>query len=166
MDRLIEWLPDHIPAGDETSIVHGDFRLENVILHRSEPRVLAVLDWELSTLGHPLADLAYTALTWHLPANLFGGMAALDLGSLGIPTEREFLESYCARAGRAGIDEATWHYCVAYNLFRVAAIAQGITRRAIDGNAASAAAEEVGRTARPVADLGWAVVERITAKRR
>jgi aminoglycoside phosphotransferase (APT) family kinase protein len=166
MDRLIHWLPDHIPAGDETSIVHGDFRLENLILHHSEPRVLAVLDWELSTLGHPLADLAYTALSWHLPANLFGGMAALDLGSLGIPTESEFVKTYCARTGRTGIDEDTWRYCVAYNLFRVAAIAQGIARRALDGNAASAAAQEVGRTARPIADLGWAVVERITAARR
>jgi len=166
MDRLIHWLPDHIPASDETSMVHGDFRLENLILHHREQRVLAVLDWELSTLGHPLADLAYTALSWHLPANLFGGMAALDLGSLGIPTESEFVKKYCARAGRTGIDEDTWRYCVAYNLFRVAAIAQGIAKRAMDGNAASTAAEEVGRTARPIADLGWAVVERITATRR
>jgi len=166
MDRLIEWLPENIPAGDETSIVHGDFRLENLILHPTEPRAIAVLDWELSTLGHPLADLAYFALSWHLPPDLFGGLKGLDVQSLGIPTEREFLDAYCRRTARSDIDAATWNYCIAYNLFRVAAIAQGITKRALDGNASNTKAMEVGRTARPVAELAWALVQEINRNKR
>ena len=137
MDRLIEWLPAHIPAGDETSIVHGDYRLDNTIFHPSEPRILAVLDWELSTLGHPLADFAYHCMSWHIAPGKFRGIAGLDHAALGIPGEREYVERYCRRTGRKGIDPSTWDYYMAYNLFRIAAITQGIAKRVVDGTAAS-----------------------------
>jgi aminoglycoside phosphotransferase (APT) family kinase protein len=161
MDRLIEWLPAHIPAGDETSIVHGDYRLDNTIFHPSEPRILAVLDWELSTLGHPLADFAYHCMSWHIAPGKFRGIAGLDHAALGIPGEREYVERYCRRTGRKGIDPSTWDYYMAYNLFRIAAITQGIAKRVVDGTAASEYAREAGSRTRPLAELGWAQVERI-----
>jgi aminoglycoside phosphotransferase (APT) family kinase protein len=161
MNRLIEWLPKNIPAGDETCVVHGDFRLDNTIFHPSEPRILAVLDWELSTLGHPLADFAYHCMSWHIAPGKFRGIAGLDLQTLGIPSEREYVERYCKRTGRKGIDPSTWDYYMAYNLFRIAAIHQGIAKRVVDGTAASEYAREVGSRTRPLAELGWAQVERI-----
>jgi len=161
MDHLIEWLPAHIPPGDETSIVHGDFRLDNTIFHPSEPRILAVLDWELSTLGHPLADFAYHCMSWHIAPGKFRGIAGLDHAALGIPGEREYVERYCRRTGRKGIDPSTWDYYMAYNLFRIAAITQGIAKRVVDGTAASEYAKEAGSRTRPLAELGWAQVERI-----
>jgi aminoglycoside phosphotransferase (APT) family kinase protein len=161
MDRLIEWLPLHIPAGDETSIVHGDFRLDNTIFHPREPHILAVLDWELSTLGHPLADFAYHCMSWHIAPGKFRGIAGLDLEALGIPTERQYVDQYCKRTGRAGIDPSTWDYYMAYNLFRIAAITQGIAKRVVDGTAASEYAREAGSRTRPLAELGWAQVEKI-----
>jgi aminoglycoside phosphotransferase (APT) family kinase protein len=161
MDRLIEWLPANIPAGDETSIVHGDYRLDNTIFHPSEPRILAVLDWELSTLGHPLADFAYHCMSWHIAPGKFRGIAGLDHAALGIPSEREYVASYCRRTGRPGIDASTWDYYMAYNLFRIAAITQGIAKRVVDGTAASEYAREAGSRTRPLAELGWAQVERI-----
>jgi len=161
MDRLIEWLPAHIPVGDETSIVHGDYRLDNTIFHPSEPRILAVLDWELSTLGHPLADFAYHCMSWHIAPGKFRGIAGLDHAALGIPSEREYVERYCRRTGRKGIDPSTWDYYMAYNLFRIAAITQGIAKRVVDGTAASEYAREAGSRTRPLAELGWAQVERI-----
>ncbi len=164
MDRLIEWLPAHIPPGDETCIVHGDFRLDNLIFHPTEPRILAVLDWELSTLGHPLADFAYLAMSWHIPSATFRGIAELDLDALGIPAERDYVAAYCRRTGRELVPEAQWDFYIAYNLFRIAAILQGIAKRALDGNAASPEAVETGRRARPLAELGWAKVERILAR--
>jgi len=164
MDNLIEWLPKNIPAGDETVVVHGDYRLDNTIFHPSEPRILAVLDWELSTLGHPLADFAYHAMSWHIPPGGFRGIAGLDHAALGIPTEHEYVDLYCKRTGRDAIDPATWEYYTAYNLFRLAAILQGIAKRVLDGTAASAHAADSGKRAPLLAELGWKQVEK-TLKR-
>jgi len=159
MDRLIDWLPAHVPAGDETAIVHGDLRLDNMIIHPSEPRVVALLDWELSTLGHPLADLSYHVMTWRLTPEQFRGMAGKDLAALGIPSEADYVAAYCARVGRAPIAPAAWVFHLAFSMFRLAAILQGIGRRAEDGTAASAQAVETGRKARPIAEAAWHQVE-------
>ena len=161
MDNLIAWLPKNIPAGDETSIVHGDFRLDNTIFHPTEPKVLAVLDWELSTLGHPLADFSYHCMAWHIAPGKFRGIAGLDLDQLGIPSERQYVEMYCARTGRKGIDPSIWDYYMAYNLFRMAGILQGIAKRVLDGTAASTHAAEAGSRAPLLAELGWKQVEKI-----
>ena len=161
MDRLIEWLPRHVPAGEQTSIVHGDFRLDNLIFDPQQPRVLAVIDWELATLGHPLVDFAYHCMAWRIPAGVFRGLADLDLAALGVPGETEYVQSYCRRTGRDAVPATDWEYYMAYNLFRLAAIAQGITARALQGNASSARALEVGRSTRPLADLAWRQVERL-----
>ncbi|MCC6533561.1 MAG: phosphotransferase [Burkholderiales bacterium] len=159
MDKLIAWLPDNIPAGDETTIVHGDFRIDNLIFHPSEPRVLAVLDWELSTLGHPLADFAYHLMAWRLGPGQFRGMNGVDFAALGIPTEAQYVALYCRRSGRGGIDNIDFY--LAYNMFRLAAILQGIAKRALEGTAANAQAVETGRRARPTAEAGWALAERM-----
>jgi aminoglycoside phosphotransferase (APT) family kinase protein len=159
MDRLIEWLPKNIPAGDETSIVHGDYRLDNMVFHATEPRVLAVLDWELSTLGHPMADFSYHMMAWRLSAAEFRGLRGCDLASLGIPEERAYRDRYLERTGLAPPSEADWTFCMAYNMFRAAAIFQGVMARALAGNAASAIAMETGRRARPMAELGWRQIE-------
>jgi aminoglycoside phosphotransferase (APT) family kinase protein len=162
MDRLIEWLPRNIPPGDATTIVHGDYRLDNVIFHPSEPRVLAVLDWELSTLGHPMADFAYHMMTWRLSPDQFRGLSGCDLESLGIPTEEEYLAMYLRRVGiSAKPDPKAWSFYMAYNKFRMAGILQGVMARALAGNAASAQGLETGRRARPMAESGWAEVERM-----
>jgi aminoglycoside phosphotransferase (APT) family kinase protein len=153
MDALIAWLPENIPAGDETTVVHGDNRMDNLIFHPREPRILAVLDWELSTLGHPLADFSYHCMSWHIPPGQFRGIAGLDLAALGIPSESQIIASYCARTGRGEIEH--WDFYLAYNLFRIAAILQGVMKRALEGTAASAQALEAGRRARPLAELGW-----------
>ena len=162
MDKLIDWLPKHIPAGDETSIVHGDYRLDNLIFHPSEPRILAILDWELSTLGHPLADFAYHCMAWHVPPSAFRGLAGLDLDALGIPDFNTYVARYCERTGRAGIDN--FEYYLAYNLFRMAGILQGIMKRVVDGTAASEQALAMGKAARPLAELGWKVAEKLINK--
>lgn len=161
MDRLIEWLPGALPPGEETRIVHGDYRIDNVIFHPREPRILAVIDWELSTLGHPLADFAYHAMAWRLSPGEFRGLLGHDLAALGIPAEDEYVRSYCRRTGREAIGH--WDYYLAYNMFRLAAILQGVMARALQGNAASASALEAGRRARPMAEAGWRQVERILA---
>ena len=161
MEHLIAWLPGNIPPGDETVIVHGDYRLDNTIFHASEPKILAVLDWELSTLGHPLADFAYHCMSWHIPPGKFRGIAGLDYGALGIPSEREYVEMYCKRTGREGIPESDWDFYMAYNLFRIAAILQGIAKRVVDGTAASSHAAETGDRAKIMADLGWQQAEKI-----
>lgn len=153
MERLIEWLPQHVPAADETSIVHGDYRIDNVVFHPTEPRILAVLDWELSTLGHPLADFAYHCMTWRVTPEEFRGLKGYDLASLGIPDEAAYVAAYCARTGRRELPE--WDYYMAFNMFRMAAILQGILARARQGNATSPQAEETGRRARPMAEAGW-----------
>ena len=161
MDRLIAWLPENIPAGDETTIVHGDYRLDNMIFHPREPRVLAVLDWELCTLGHPLGDFSYHCMSWRIPNQLFRGLGGLDLKALGIPTEEEYVAAYCRRTGREGIDN--WAFYMAYNMFRLAAIAQGIVGRVRDGTAASAQAGEMKARVRPLAEMGWAEAEKVIA---
>jgi aminoglycoside phosphotransferase (APT) family kinase protein len=153
MDRLIEWLPENVPPGDETTIVHGDYRMDNLVFHPSEPRILAILDWELSTLGHPLADFSYHCMSWHIPPGKFRGIAGLDLAALGIPGEAQYVAAYCARTGRKGIEH--WDFYLAYNLFRIAAILQGIMKRALEGTAASVEARDAGSRARPLAELGW-----------
>lgn len=161
MDRLIEWLPTHIPAmaQDETlvSIVHGDYRLDNLMFHPDEPQVLAVLDWELSTLGHPLADFSYHCMSWHIPPGMFRGIAGLDIDALGIPSEQEYIQLYCERTGfttpQALLND--WNFYLAYNLFRLAAILQGIAKRVEDGTASSAQARQSGAGARPMAELAW-----------
>ena len=155
MDRLIEWLPAHMPASEETRIFHGDLRIDNMIFHPTEPRILAVLDWELSTLGHPLADFAYHALPWRLTADQFRGMADKDILALGIPSEAAYLRSYGAATGRH-VDPAEYEFCMAYGMFRLAAILQGILKRSIEGTAASTTAEATGRQARVIAEVAWA----------
>ncbi len=159
MDRLIEWLPQHIPADEETSIVHGDFRLDNVIFHPSEPKILAVLDWELSTLGHPLVDLAYLCMRYHLSADQFRGLAGLDVVALGIPSEAQCVADYCRLRGRAPVAPGAWTYYLAFNMFRLTGILQGVLARAIQGNASSATALEAGRRARPLAEQAWTLVQ-------
>jgi aminoglycoside phosphotransferase (APT) family kinase protein len=165
MDRLITWLPANIPPGDETTIVHGDYRLDNMIFHPTEPRVLAVLDWELSTLGHPLADFAYHCMSWQIPAGVFRGLGGLDLDALGIPQVPEYVALYCKATGRPAIDPDHWDFYTAYNLFRGAAILQGIMGRVKDGTAASKQALEAGRAAKPMAELAWQQVEKILARK-
>jgi aminoglycoside phosphotransferase (APT) family kinase protein len=168
MDRLITWLPANIPAGpdsDQTSIVHGDFRLDNLIFHPAEPRIVAVLDWELSTLGHPLADFSYHCMTWHIPAGMFRGLMGLKLAELGIPAEAEYVAQYCKATGRGPIPPDHWDFYMAYNLFRIAGIAQGIVGRVREGTAASKQAESMGRIVQPLAELGWAQVEKILGRR-
>lgn len=161
MDNLIDWLPAHVPPGEETCIVHGDYRIDNVIFHPQEPRILAVLDWELSTLGHPLADFAYHCMVWRVLPGVFRGLAGTDLPALGIPTEAEYVAAYCRRTGREGIESRDWEYYIAYNLFRLAAILQGVLARALQGNAASSEALDTGRGARALAELAWGQVERL-----
>ena len=161
MDNLIAWLPANIPPGDETRIVHGDYRIDNVIFDPVEPRIRAVIDWELCTLGHPLADFGYHCMVWRIPPGIFRGLSGVDLPSLGIPTEREYVATYCRRTGRDGIAERDWEYYMAYNMFRIAAIVQGVMARALQGNASSAEAMQTGRAARPLAELAWSQVERL-----
>jgi len=159
MDALIAWLPANIPAGDETRVVHGDYRLDNMIFHPTEPRILAILDWELSTLGHPLADFSYHCMSWRIPPGAFRGIGGLDLPSLGIPTEAAYVAAYCGRTGRERIDH--WDFYIAYNMFRLSAILQGIMKRALDGTAASEQALDAGKRARPLAEMGWALASRL-----
>ena len=161
MENLIAWLPAHIPSGGETSLVHGDFRLDNMIFHATEPRVIAVLDWELSTLGHPLADFSYHMLAWRLRPDEYRGMGGLDLADLGIPDEKNYVAAYCKRTGRQAIEPLHWEFFLAYNMFRLASIRQGILRRALDGNASDPNAEAVGRRAGDLADAAWRIVERM-----
>jgi aminoglycoside phosphotransferase (APT) family kinase protein len=158
MDRLREWLPQHLPPGEETSIVHGDFRLDNVIFHASEPRVLAVLDWELSTLGHPLSDFAYQVMAWRLTPKEFRGLKGFDLAALGIPDEAAYVDAYCRRTGRTAIPH--WEFYLIFNMFRIAAILHGVLSRALQGNAASQNAIEQGSKARLVADVAWSMAQR------
>ena len=166
MDRLMEWLPAHIPAGarDESvvSIVHGDYRLDNLMFHPTEPRVLAVLDWELSTLGHPLADFSYHCMAWHIPPGAFRGIGGLDVQSLGIPSEDEYIRRYCARTGLTTPDalKADWNFYLAYNMFRIAAILQGIAKRVEAGTASSAQAVSSGAGAKPLAQLAWSFAQK------
>jgi aminoglycoside phosphotransferase (APT) family kinase protein len=158
MHRLIEWLPAHLPRETHDSegraaVVHGDYRLDNLIFHPTEPRVLAVLDWELSTLGDPIADFAYHVMAWHVGPQLFRGIAGLDTAALGIPDEARYIERYCERTGLS--IPGDWNFYLAFNMFRIAAILQGIMKRVATGTAASSQAIDAGRRARPMAELAW-----------
>jgi aminoglycoside phosphotransferase (APT) family kinase protein len=155
MNRLIDWLPKRLPPDSATSIVHGDLRLDNIIFHPSEPRVIALIVWELSTLGDPLADFGYHMLTWILRADEFRGMADANLPSLGIPGADYYLRLYAERRGLSSIDPEVWEYHLVYNLFRLAAILQGIAKRAEDGTASSSDAQETGAKAHLIAELAW-----------
>ena len=160
MDRLIAWLPLHIPQDTDplVSLVHGDYRIDNVIFHPTESRILAVIDWELSTLGHPLADFAYHLMSWHAAPGIANGLDGLDLPSLGIPEESAYIAAYERRTGRPAAGD--WNFYLAYNLFRVAAIVQGIAKRAEDGTASNPQAAEHGLRARPLAELGWTFAQK------
>jgi aminoglycoside phosphotransferase (APT) family kinase protein len=158
MDRLIEWLPKHIPAGDETTVVHGDYRMDNLIFHPTEPRIIAILDWELSTLGHPLADFSYHCMSWHIPPGAFRGIAGLDHAALGIPAEQEYIRRYVQRTGRTAIEH--WNFYLAYNLFRIAAILQGVYKRSTEGLASSDNAKQASENAKALAELGWRYAQR------
>jgi aminoglycoside phosphotransferase (APT) family kinase protein len=160
-DRLIDWLPQHIPQSKRVrlSVVHGDYRLDNLIFHPTEPRVLAVLDWELSTLGDPLADFAYHCMAWHVDPSQFRGIAGLDWQALGIPDETTYVQRYLDRTGFE--IEGDWNFYLAYNMFRIAAILQGIMKRVVDGTAASEQAIDAGRRARPMAELAWQYAQRV-----
>ena len=162
MENLIEWLPKNVPPGEETTLVHGDYRLDNVIFHPTEPKLLAVLDWELSTLGHPIADFAYHCMTWRLTPAEFRGMHGFDFAALGIPSEEEYVAMYCRRTGRASIPH--WDFYLAYNMFRLAGILQGIMGRVVEGTASSQHAIESGKRARPIAEAGWRQVEKIIGR--
>ena len=161
MDSLMQWLPANMPASarDESlvSIVHGDFRLDNLMFHPTEPRVLAVLDWELSTLGHPLADFSYHCMAWHIPPGAFRGIGGLDVASLGIPLEDDYIRRYCQRTGitTPGALKADWNFYLAYNLFRLAAILQGIAKRVEAGTASSAQATRSAAGAPLLAKMAW-----------
>jgi len=152
MDHLVEWLPANIPADDETSIVHGDARIDNIIFHPTEPRVLAVLDWELSTLGHPLADFTYNAMAYHMPPDIIAGLAGEDLGALGLPSEEAYVAAYCRRTGRVGIPD--YRFYLAFNFFRLAAIFHGIKGRVLHGNASSAEALQRAENFPRLAQIG------------
>ena len=157
MDRLIEWLPRNAPDGGGTAIVHGDYRLDNIIFHPTEPRVVAILDWELSTTGDPLGDFAYHLMSWRLVHEGGRGLAGLDLDNLGIPNEDDYAAMYCRNTGRAELPDLDFY--MIYNFFRAAGISQGILGRVRDGTASSLRAAEVGMAARRQAEAGWSLVE-------
>jgi aminoglycoside phosphotransferase (APT) family kinase protein len=160
MDRLIDWLPLHMPVSardDKVSVVHGDYRLDNLVFHRTEPRIIAVLDWELSTIGHPLADFSYHCMAWHIPPGVFRGIGGLDHAALGIPAEQDYVRRYCQRSGIGDPAALTadWNFYLAYNLFRLSSIMQGITKRVVDGTAASDQARANGAATRTLAEMAW-----------
>ena len=161
MNRLMDYLAASTPADDQTTIVHGDYRLDNMILHPTEPRVIAVLDWELSTLGNPMADFTYFLMQWVLPATERTGLLGRDLKALGIPSVEETVELYCSRTGRSGVPALDWYF--AYNLFRLAAICQGIVGRVRDGTAASPQAVAMGERVRPLATAAWSFAQKAGA---
>jgi aminoglycoside phosphotransferase (APT) family kinase protein len=155
MEKLSAWLPEHIPAEDPTTIAHGDYRLGNLIVHPTEPRIVAVLDWELSTLGHPLADLAYNCLGYHMKEPPHG-FATVNFAKLGLPTESEYVAAYCRRTGRKSLSH--WNYYVAFSLFRLAAIAQGVYRRGLAGNSSNPESVKMSKAPRERAELAWSLV--------
>jgi len=158
LDKLLEWLPAHIPPGDECCLVHGDFRLDNLVFHADEPRIVAVLDWELSTLGHPLADFAYHLMMYRMPPVALAGLAGVDLAAVNIPSEAQYVASYCRRTGRGGIPHLDFY--MAFNFFRFAAIIHGIKGRVARGSAASANADQLVKWLPLYAELGWQQAER------
>ncbi|MBI1179880.1 MAG: phosphotransferase [Alphaproteobacteria bacterium] len=160
MNNLMDWLPAHLPPDHGPCVVHGDFRLDNMIFHPTEPRVIGILDWELSTIGDPMADFSYNCMPYHLKiqANTTG-LEGRDVAALGVPSEQEYIRMYCERTGRDGIDN--WDYYLVYNIFRLAAISQGIMGRVVAGTAASAKAADSGRQARPLAEKAWEMARKI-----
>jgi len=162
MNSLIEWLPTAIPADDATSIVHGDFRFDNVIMHPTQAKALAVLDWELSTLGHPLADFTYFLMVWHFPPAVRGGLAGVDIEALGIPSLEDAVARYCSQTNRE--EDPDLEFCLAYNMFRLGSIAQGVYARALQGNASSPQAIELGAQVRPLGALAWHYAQKAGAK--
>lgn len=157
MENLMAWLPDQLPQDDETAIVHGDFRLENMIFHPTEPRVLAMVDWELSTLGSPLTDLAYNCLPYYFDDDQRGSLEHLDYASYGIPSEDAYVARYCEKTGRGAIPN--WKFYVVFSLWRLAAIVQGVYKRGLDGNASSPEAITRGEQVKQLATAAWALVE-------
>jgi aminoglycoside phosphotransferase (APT) family kinase protein len=169
MELLIEWLPKHLPKGphmDWVSIVHGDFRLDNLMFHHSQPQVMAVLDWELSTLGHPLADFSYHCMAWHIKPGQFRGIGGLDLKTLGIPSEEEYISLYCHRTALTTPHELAqyWNFYLSYNMFRIAAILQGIAKRVQTGTASSSQAQQSAQGAVPMAKLAWEYAQKHAAQ--
>ncbi|NBU29283.1 MAG: phosphotransferase family protein, partial [Caulobacteraceae bacterium] len=162
MDNLIAWFPSSTPSDDQTSIVHGDYRLDNMILHPTEPRVIAVLDWELSTLGNPLADFTYFLMSWVMPSQERNGLSTLgDLTTYGIPTLDEAVAQYCKATGRDGLPDLDWYF--AYNLFRLAGICQGIVGRVRDGTANSANAASMEARVPALARTAWEFAQKLGA---
>ena len=155
MDRLMAWLPANIPPGDEVSIVHGDYRVENLIFHPTEPRIVAIVDWELSTLGHPLADLAYNCLTYYLPDEALGRREPVDQDRSGMPDEKSYVAAYLRHTGRTDLPQ--WNFYLAFSMFRLASILQGVYARGLQGNAASTYALQRGAAARLIAEKGWEI---------
>ncbi len=153
MDSLIDWLPNNIPVDDHAGLVHGDYRLGNMILHPTEPRIIAALDWELSTLGHPLADLSYNCMPYYLPAYRNPSLLDNDSAETGIPTIEEYLDAYCKHTGRDGIEN--WNFYMAFSLFRSAGIGQGVYKRGLDGNASSQTALLLGKGVEMSSKIGW-----------
>ena len=162
MDKLIDWLPEAAPEQERTSVVHGDYRLDNMIFHPTEPRVIAVLDWELSTLGDPLADFTYQLMGWVMPPEIRNGFAGIDIASKGIPTIEEYTESYCRRTGRDGIPELDFYF--AYNIFRLTSIIQGVYARSLQGNASNERARELGAAVQPMAETAWNFARKASAQ--
>ncbi len=155
MEKLIEWLPENLPPEQPGRIFHGDLRIDNMIYHPTEPRVIAMLDWELSTLGDPVADFAYQMMVWRVPPDLFRGLAGLDFAAMGIPSEQDYIQRYLERSGRSDLPH--WDFYLAFSLFRIASILQGVWSRAQTGQASSDDAEEVGQKAGPLAEIGWEI---------
>lgn len=158
MDRLIDWLPAHVPAEHPARLVHGDYRLDNVLIHPTEPRIVAVLDWELSTIGNPITDFAYHMLSWYFAPELFRGLAGADLRALGIPDENAYLQRYLASTGLQPPDD--WEFYIILSMFRIASILQGIAKRSVEGSATDAQAAEIGAKAVPISQLAWHLAER------
>ena len=166
MDALMAWLPAHMPASarddSKTCIVHGDYRIDNIMFHPTEPRALAILDWELSTLGHPLADFSYHCMSWHIPHSMARGIGGLDIVALGIPGEADYIRRYCERTRRATPEQLAqdWNFYLAYNMFRLAAILQGIAKRIEAGTASSEQAKSSAAGVIPLARLAWQFAQR------
>lgn len=158
MDRLIDWLPEAAPAQERAGIVHGDYRLDNVIFAHDRPEVIAVLDWELSTLGDPLADFTYQLMQWRTPKDIRNGFMGVDIEALGIPSEADYVRAYCERTGRDDLPKLDFYF--AYNLFRLAAIVQGVYARSLQGNASNERAKEMGAMVKPMADYAWTFAQR------
>ncbi|MCW9033391.1 MAG: phosphotransferase [Rhodospirillales bacterium] len=162
MDNLISWLEEALPEDDgQVALAHGDFRMDNMLFHPTEPKILGLIDWELSTLGHPLSDLAYQCMQWRLPEQApIPGFGSLNRNDLGVPTEEEYIAQYCQRRGIEKVDN--WVFGLAFSFFRLASIAQGVKKRAMDGNASNAKAKEVGQAVYILAAMANALIKENT----